>query len=73
MATRNRLKVTSYQEQARLRMISNDWEPNGYWRYPVMRAEQDQMSVLGGIGDNGGTDPDRFRTVGPLEADFPVS
>jgi hypothetical protein len=54
-------------------MISNDWEPNGYWRYPVMRAEQDQMSVLGGIGDNGGTDPDRFRTVGPLEADFPVS
>lgn len=72
MGTKSKLKVTSYDEQCQRRFISNSWEPNGYYRYPCMRTTQESMAILGGIGDNGGTDPDRFRPVGPLEADFPV-
>lgn len=72
MGTKSKLKATSYDEQCQRRFISDNWEPNGFDRYPHMRKMKESMSVFGGIGDNGGTDPDRFRAIDSNAEDFPV-
>lgn len=69
------MKVTSYGEQYRRRIIHDYWQPKGLDNraYRDMQRERMSMPVLGGPQDNCGANPARYTKVGSLETDYPVS
>ena len=68
-----KLHTTSVHEQYRRQHIGDNWEPNGFGRYPYNQALLRAMPVLGGPDDNFGGNPDRYKPISPkMEVEFPV-
>jgi hypothetical protein len=67
-----KMKVCTPDQQFIRQRISDNWQPNGFDRYRYQKGLLDAMNRLGSPCDLYGCNPDRYKSVGSLEEDFPI-